>query len=216
MIGSLPRRGDGTTLAEGILFKRVGAIALADGRLARSEGSSSPIRSRVATTIDPRPSACCRSVHTLRPRASTSISPNLLRPTSRSVLVVKMDDVAHHVMDGVDESDVSANRYVRMMGRRGRQAVLQVRRYVVSLPAKVRGEWLTRCEPRLLFGRDAVLRSKAPGRIAFMLVVPVAGDLTVVVIKLRVVLSPSARRSEQCDGNSGGIPIACLHERRPP
>jgi hypothetical protein len=39
------------------------------------------------------------------------------------VLVVEMDDVAQDVMGCVDERDVSANRYIRVTGRRGWQVV---------------------------------------------------------------------------------------------
>ena len=45
-----------------------------------------------------------------------------MRPASRSVLalVVKMDDIAQDVTGRVDEGDMSANRYIRVMGRRRR------------------------------------------------------------------------------------------------
>ena len=65
----------------------------------------------------------------------------------------------------------------------------KVRRYVVSLPAKVPAERLPRCESRLLFGGNSVLRPKALGWMALMLVVPVMRRLLIVFAELRILLA---------------------------
>jgi hypothetical protein len=78
--------------------------------------------------------------------------------------------------------------YIPMMGRRRRKLTAKVRGGGVSPPAKLRREWFARLQASFVRGGQAILISKTFGGIALMLLVPIAGDLTVVRVELCVLL----------------------------
>jgi hypothetical protein len=111
------------------------------------------------------------------------------RAPARSVLplVVKVDNVANDVTMTVHECDVMSYDHVLVVLWSTRQLSAEVARHTVGTLLQFPVEWLTGLQTLLLFGRELIHGSHAPRRIALMLVVPIVGNLTVVLVELLAV-----------------------------
>lgn len=94
-----------------------------------------------------------------------------------------------HVIIVIDQADMSADGDVAMVGRGRRQLTPEVIRHWVHSLTQILVEHSALSQPGFLIGGEPILASKPSGRMVLVLVVPVVGGLTVLVVKLRVTLS---------------------------
>jgi hypothetical protein len=102
-----------------------------------------------------------------------------------------VDHVAQHVSDLIDETDVSADGHVAVMRGRRRQLARQIRRQAVLALPQVAVHGTPWRETAFLFGRQPILGPQSPRRMIAMLLVPIVGHLSVVIVELRMVLAVS-------------------------
>jgi hypothetical protein len=88
----------------------------------------------------------------------------------------------------VDEAKVPADGDIAMISRGRRQTAPEVLRHRVNSPAQIPVEHGALSQSGFLIGGEPILASKPCWRMILVLVVPIAGGLTISVVKLRVAL----------------------------
>jgi hypothetical protein len=101
------------------------------------------------------------------------------------MLLMHVNDVAEDVGDVIDEADVAPDRDVPMLWRRRRQLARQVTRHRMRALAEVRIQRPARLEAGFLVRRQPILRSEARRRFALMVLIPVIGRLSGMIVKRR-------------------------------
>jgi len=98
-----------------------------------------------------------------------------------------MDDSLNLIMV-VDEANVPADGDIAMVSRGRRQTAPEVLRHRVNSPAQILVEHAALSQSGFLIGGEPILASKPCRCMILVLVVPIAGGLTISVVKLRVAL----------------------------
>jgi len=88
----------------------------------------------------------------------------------------------------VDEANVPADGDIAMVAGGRRQTAPEVLRHRVHSFSQILVENSALSQPGFLVGGEPILASKPCRRMILVLVVPVAGGLTIFVVKLRVAL----------------------------
>src|SRR5579862_1153082 len=101
---------------------------------------------------------------------------------------MKMDDTLNLIVI-VHQADISANSNIPMVTRRRRQAAPQVLGNRVHFLAQVFIEHGTLPQTRFLIGAESIFLAETGGWMVLVLVIPVRGRLSILVIELRVTLT---------------------------
>jgi hypothetical protein len=107
---------------------------------------------------------------------------------------------------------VTAYGHIAVIAWRGRQLTPQIRRHGMTPPAKILRQYLARLQTRLLLGGQTILAPKSRRRVALMLFVPIACNLPVVLIELRMLLRRNGRSNEKCHHETNCM--MCFHRKR--
>ncbi len=99
--------------------------------------------------------------------------------------MAEVNDVAH-LVPAVDEADVAADDDVAVAARWNREQAHEVERHRMNALAPAAIQHESHVQPQFHVVRESVALAEAKGQGLMMTGVPVAGDLTVVVIEMVV------------------------------